>query len=102
MAAVVLGLGLGIGAPVFYTSRIDEDEKNLEDLRKLNRETFKQTGEYLTEVRSCFWRSSIAFPRHDALRALGTRMSDQTMLNAFNLIAGRDSSHPDTQMDRPP
>lgn len=53
LAAVVLGLGIGIGAPIFYTSRIDEDEKNLEDLRKLNRETYKQTGEYLSDVRSC-------------------------------------------------
>jgi len=51
LAAVVLGLGVGIGAPIFYSNRIDEDEKNLEELRKLNRETFKQTGEYLTEVR---------------------------------------------------
>eukprot|EP00892_Ulva_mutabilis_P011965 jgi/Ulvmu1/9140/UM005_0238.1 len=49
LAAVVLGLGVGIGAPVFYSSRIDEDEKNLDELRKLNRETFKETGEYLTD-----------------------------------------------------
>jgi hypothetical protein len=51
ITAAVLGLGLGIGAPIFYTSRIDEDEKNLEELRKLNRQNFKETGEYLTEVR---------------------------------------------------
>lgn len=51
IAAVVLGLGLGIGAPIFYTQRIDEDEKSLEELRKRNRENFKETGEYLSEVR---------------------------------------------------
>jgi hypothetical protein len=51
LAGAVLGLGLGIGAPMFYTSRIDEDEKALEELRKINRKTFKETGQYLTEVR---------------------------------------------------
>jgi len=81
LSAVVLGLGLGIGAPIFYTSRIDEDEKNLEDLRKLNRETFKQTGEYLTEVRSCFMpRSTASRPFHDALRSHCTRIQAQTIL----------------------
>ena len=36
------------------TSRLcDAQQKRLEELRELNRETFKQTGEYMTEVRSC-------------------------------------------------
>lgn len=47
----VLGLGLGIGAPLFYSMRDDRDEERLEELRALNRATFKETGEYLTEVR---------------------------------------------------
>lgn len=47
----VLGLALGIGAPVFYSMRDDADEKRLEELRSLNRETFKETGEYLSSVR---------------------------------------------------
>lgn len=42
---------MGIGAPVFYSMRDDIDEQRLEELRELNRETFKETGEYLTPVR---------------------------------------------------
>jgi hypothetical protein len=52
IAGAVLGVALGIGAPVFYAMRDDIDEKRLEELRELNRKTFKETGEYLTEVRS--------------------------------------------------
>ena len=48
--AAVGGLGAGVGLLVFSEQRIDEDEKQLEDLRKLNRETFKETGQYLTKV----------------------------------------------------
>lgn len=40
------------GAPLFYISRDERDEQRLEELRQLNRETFKETGEYLSEVRS--------------------------------------------------
>ena len=51
----ILGLGIGIGAPLFYISRDRADEKKLEELRELNRQTFKETGQYLTEVIfSCF------------------------------------------------
>ncbi len=46
----ILGLGVGIGAPLFYISRDRADEKKLEELRELNRQTFKETGQYLTEV----------------------------------------------------
>eukprot|EP00884_Botryococcus_braunii_P012008 jgi/Botrbrau1/20808/Bobra.0156s0037.1 len=49
IAGAVLGVGLGIGAPVFYAMRDEIDEKRLEELRELNRKTFKETGEYLTE-----------------------------------------------------
>ena len=49
----LLGLAVGIGAPLFYISRDRADEKKLEELRELNRQTFKETGQYLTEVRSC-------------------------------------------------
>lgn len=51
IAGAVLGVGLGLGAPIFYASRDSIDEKRLEELRELNRKTFKETGEYLTEVR---------------------------------------------------
>ena len=40
------------GAPLFYISRDERDEQRLEELRQLNRQTFKETGEYLSEVRS--------------------------------------------------
>jgi hypothetical protein len=46
-----LGLIVGIGAPIFYASRDEIDEKRLEELRELNRQNYKETGEYLTEVR---------------------------------------------------
>jgi hypothetical protein len=49
-AGAVLGLVVGIGAPIFYISRDQRDEERLEALRELNRENYKQTGEYLTEV----------------------------------------------------
>ena len=50
VAGGVLGLVVGIGAPLFYISRDEKDEERLEELRELNRQTFKETGEYLTEV----------------------------------------------------
>ncbi|KAK9908019.1 hypothetical protein WJX75_001689 [Coccomyxa subellipsoidea] len=49
VAGGVLGLVVGIGAPLFYISRDEKDEERLEELRELNRQTFKETGEYLTE-----------------------------------------------------
>lgn len=48
----VAGLGIGILAPIFYTQRVEDDEASLDELRTLNRKTFKETGEYLTQVRS--------------------------------------------------
>lgn len=50
----VAGLGLGIGAPIFYVSRDMRDEERLEELRALNRATKEETGEYLTPVRQSF------------------------------------------------
>ena len=47
----ILGLSIGIGAPLFYISRDRADEKKLEELRELNRQTYKETGQYLTEVK---------------------------------------------------
>jgi hypothetical protein len=51
IAGVVLGLVLGIGAPVWYASRADRDEELLEEVRALNRANYEATGEYLSEVR---------------------------------------------------
>eukprot|EP00951_Prasinocladus_malaysianus_P039361 scaffold440428_cov45-Prasinocladus_malaysianus.AAC.1 len=47
-AGALLGVGAGIGIPVFLVSRDQKDEERLEELRALNRQTFKETGEYLT------------------------------------------------------
>jgi hypothetical protein len=49
VAGVVLGLLLGIGAPVWYVSRTERDEERLEELRAMNRATFEETGEYMTD-----------------------------------------------------
>jgi hypothetical protein len=49
IAGVVLGLLLGIGAPVWYVKRTERDEERLEELRALNRATFQETGEYMTD-----------------------------------------------------
>lgn len=48
--AAVLGVAVGIGAPLFYISRDNADDKKLGDLRELNRQNYKETGKYLTEV----------------------------------------------------
>ena len=48
--AAVLGVAVGIGAPLFYISRDNKDEQRLADLRELNRQNYKETGKYLTEV----------------------------------------------------
>ncbi len=45
----VLGLTVGIGAPIFYISRDERDEARLEELRALNRATKQETGEYLSD-----------------------------------------------------
>ena len=45
----MLGLLVGIGAPLFYISRDEKDEARLEELRALNRKTFEETGAYMTE-----------------------------------------------------
>lgn len=50
LAGLVLGLVVGIGAPVWYASRADRDEELLEEVRALNRANYEATGEYLSEV----------------------------------------------------
>ena len=48
--AAVLGIAVGIGAPLFYISRDNADDQRLADLRELNRQNYKETGRYLSEV----------------------------------------------------
>lgn len=50
VAGLVLGLLFGIGAPAWYINRTERDEERLEELRAMNRATFQETGEYLTDV----------------------------------------------------
>ncbi|KAI3436017.1 hypothetical protein D9Q98_002074 [Chlorella vulgaris] len=66
----VLGLGLGIGAPMFYASRDDRDEARLEELRALNRATKEETGEYMSqdeinEIRPARWTDRREFVDND-------------------------------------
>lgn len=49
MAGLALGLLFGIGAPAWYINRTERDEERLEELRAMNRATYKETGEYMTE-----------------------------------------------------
>merc|ERR1712224_431193 len=49
IAGTILGIVLGIGAPIFYTSRDEVDEKRLREIRALNRATKEATGEYMSE-----------------------------------------------------
>ena len=50
VGAAVLGIAIGIGAPIFYSQRDDLDEARLEELREMNRQHYKETGRYLTDV----------------------------------------------------
>ncbi len=50
VAGVVLGLVAGLGAPLWYINRTERDEERLEELRAMNRATFEQTGEYMSDV----------------------------------------------------
>ncbi|GLI58811.1 hypothetical protein VaNZ11_000577, partial [Volvox africanus] len=49
LAGMVFGLVAGIGAPFWYINRAEKDEERLEELRALNRATFSQTGEYMSD-----------------------------------------------------
>lgn len=49
VAGVILGLVVGIGAPVWYVKRTERDEERLQELRALNRATYQETGEYMSD-----------------------------------------------------
>eukprot|EP00882_Tetradesmus_deserticola_P009701 GHRQ01010244.1.p1 GENE.GHRQ01010244.1~~GHRQ01010244.1.p1 ORF type:complete len:128 (+),score=16.83 GHRQ01010244.1:220-603(+) len=49
VAGLVIGVVLGVGAPAWYINRTERDEERLEELRAMNRATFKETGEYMTD-----------------------------------------------------
>jgi hypothetical protein len=50
LAGCLLGVLFGIGAPIWYTNRTEVDNARLEELRALNRATFEETGEYMSDT----------------------------------------------------
>jgi hypothetical protein len=52
--AAVAGVGLGIGAPVFYAQSEKRDKERIESIRQMNRANLKATGQLLSEVRRAF------------------------------------------------
>ena len=48
VAAAVLGLGAGLGIPIFFVAQERRDKERLEEIRELNRATLKATGEQMT------------------------------------------------------
>ena len=85
--AAVLGIVVGIGAPLFYISRDNADDKRLADLRELNRQNYKETGKYLSEasVECCKADHTCSCSRAQQLAC----------------FAGRDKANSSAKMDRP-
>jgi hypothetical protein len=84
-AGAVLGLGLGIGIPLFFISRDEKDEERLEELRELNRQTYKETGEYLSPVSATPLELPHASPVVEHIRAIS--YSVPSMGNIFFSLA---------------
>ena len=55
IGAGILGISVGIGAPAAYVLLQQSDEKKLEELRELNRQSYKETRQYMSEVTSQSW-----------------------------------------------
>jgi len=85
--AAVLGIVVGIGAPLFYISRDNADDKRLADLRELNRQNYKETGKYLSEA-------SVEGCKADHICSC---LSAQQLA----CFAGRDKANSSAEMDRP-
>lgn len=47
--AAVLGIGAGLGVPIFFVMQEERDKERLEEIRELNRATLKATGEQMSE-----------------------------------------------------
>jgi len=45
----VLGVGAGLGVPIFFVMQEERDKERLEEIRELNRATLKATGEQMSE-----------------------------------------------------
>ena len=48
IGAAVLGLGAGLGIPIFFVWQERRDKERLEEIRELNRATLKATGEQMS------------------------------------------------------
>lgn len=83
----LLGIAVGIGAPLFYISRDNADDKRLSDLRELNRQNYKETGKYLSEV-----GGAIHIPLH-------VKCGLACLISCFPCNVGRNKSHSTAQMD---
>jgi hypothetical protein len=46
--AALLGLGAGLGIPIFFVWQEKRDKERLEEIRELNRATLKATGEQMS------------------------------------------------------
>jgi hypothetical protein len=46
--AALLGLGAGLGIPIFFVWQENRDKERLEEIRELNRATLKATGEQMS------------------------------------------------------
>jgi len=46
--AAFLGLGAGLGIPIFFVWQENRDKERLEEIRELNRATLKATGEQMS------------------------------------------------------
>lgn len=49
IVAAVVGLGAGLGIPIFFVMQEERDKERLEEIRELNRATLKATGEQMSE-----------------------------------------------------
>ena len=47
--AAVLGIGAGLGIPIFFVTQETRDKERIEEIRELNRATLKATGEQMSE-----------------------------------------------------
>ena len=48
--SLVGGMFVGVAAPAFYDARAAKDEQALEDIRKMNRDQYAETGQYMSKV----------------------------------------------------
>ena len=62
--AAVLGIGAGLGIPIFFVTQEARDKERIEEIRELNRATLKATGEQMSEeeIKEFFFFSVVVVP----------------------------------------